>query len=143
LLEQKLRLKSDFEEELEELYRKFDIKHKENEVELQKVRKDLDRQRSIVHVNMKLAEAFRAKSMDFKLSGAQSTQKGIFLVILTLVMVEISMPFVVLFLTVQVSAEVYMLLANISKLLIRLIYLLRLLNMTVLCFFHWLSTFII
>jgi len=115
-------LKSDFEAELEELYRKFDIKHKENEVELQKVRKDLDRQHSIVHVNMKLAEAFKAKSMDFKLSGAPSMQKGIFLFILTLVMVEISMPFIVLLLTVQVSAEVYLLLTNISKLLIRLIF---------------------
>lgn len=73
--ERKLQLKSDFEAELEELYRKFDIKHKENEVELQKVRKDLDRQHSIVHVNMKLAEAFKAKSMDFKLSGAPSMQK--------------------------------------------------------------------
>ncbi|KAK7341863.1 hypothetical protein VNO80_24804 [Phaseolus coccineus] len=74
--ERKLQLKSDFEAELEELYRKFDIKHKENEVELQKVRKELDRQHGIVHVNMKLAEAFKAKSMDFKLSGAPSMHKG-------------------------------------------------------------------
>ncbi|XP_027911890.1 helicase protein MOM1-like isoform X2 [Vigna unguiculata] len=73
--ERKLKLKQDFEKDLEELYRKFDIKHKENEVEVQKIRKDLDRQHSIVNVNMKLAEACRVKSMNFLLSGSPSMHK--------------------------------------------------------------------
>ncbi|BAT90548.1 uncharacterized protein HKW66_Vig0142010 [Vigna angularis] len=73
--ERKLKLRQDFEKELRELYRKFDIKHKGNEVEVQKVRKDLDKQHNIVNINMKLAEACRVKSMDFTLSGAPSMHK--------------------------------------------------------------------
>lgn len=108
LLEQKLQLKCDFEKELEELYRKYDIKRKEIEVEFQNIRKNLDTQHNIVLVNKILAEAFRAKSMDLKVSGASRMQQGIFLqIILTLVMLEISLPFIILLLTVQVSAEVY------------------------------------
>lgn len=112
-----MKLRQDFEKELEELYKKFDIKHKENEAEVQKVRKDLDKQHSIVNVNMKLAEACRVKSMDFTLPGAPNMHKGIFLVILTLVIVEISMPFIVLLLVYLLL--VYLLLPNIFKLLLR------------------------
>ena len=79
LLEQKLQLKYDFEKELEELYRKYDIKRKEVEVEFQNIRKNLDTQHNIVLVNKILAEAFRAKSMDLKVSGASRMQQGIFL----------------------------------------------------------------
>lgn len=130
LLEQKLQLKYDFEKELEELYRKYDIKRKEVEVEFQNIRKNLDTRNKIVFVNKILAEAFRAKSMDLKVSGASRMQQGIFLqIILTLVMLEISLPFIILLLTVQVSAEVYLLLENITKLLIPLRYMRRLLNM--------------
>lgn len=125
-----MQLKCDFEKELEELYRKYDIKRKEVEVEFQNIRKNLDTQHNIVLVNKILAEAFRAKSMDLKVSGASRMQQGIFLqIILTLVMLEISLPFIILLLTVQVSAEVYLLLENITKLLIPLRYMRRLLNM--------------
>uniref|UniRef100_A0A151UFW6 MOM1 alpha-helical domain-containing protein n=2 Tax=Cajanus cajan TaxID=3821 RepID=A0A151UFW6_CAJCA len=71
----KSQLKCDFEKELEELCRKYDNKRKEIEVELQKVRKNLDAQFNIVLVNKILAEAFRAKSMDLKVSGASGIQQ--------------------------------------------------------------------
>ncbi|KAL5130358.1 Helicase protein MOM1 [Glycine soja] len=71
----KLQLKYDFEKELEELYRKYDIKRKEVEVEFQNIRKNLDTQHNIVLVNKILAEAFRAKSMDLKVSGASRMQQ--------------------------------------------------------------------
>eukprot|EP00256_Glycine_max_P041332 XP_006591133.1 uncharacterized protein LOC100813071 isoform X3 [Glycine max] len=71
----KLQLKCDFEKELEELYRKYDIKRKEIEVEFQNIRKNLDTRNKIVFVNKILAEAFRAKSMDLKVSGASRMQQ--------------------------------------------------------------------
>ncbi|KAL2328587.1 hypothetical protein Fmac_022014 [Flemingia macrophylla] len=74
-LEQKVQLKNDFEKELEELCRKYDNKRKEIELELQKVRKNLDAQFNIVLVNKILAEAFRAKSMDLKVSAASGFQQ--------------------------------------------------------------------
>lgn len=96
-LEQKLQLKSDFEKELEELCRKFEIRRKEAEAELQKILKDLDTQFNIVLKNRILAEAFRAKSLDLRASGVPGMQQGIFLlIILILVMMEFSMPFIIL-----------------------------------------------
>ncbi|RDX93301.1 Helicase protein MOM1, partial [Mucuna pruriens] len=71
----KLQLKYDFEKELEELCRKFDIKRKEIDAEFQKIRKNLDTQFDLVLVNKLLAEAFRAKSMDLKVSGASGMQQ--------------------------------------------------------------------
>ncbi|CAJ1979280.1 unnamed protein product [Sphenostylis stenocarpa] len=67
-------LKVDLAKDLEKVTRKYDIIRKENEAELQKVTTDLDKQNSIVHVNMKLAEAW-AKFMDDDLTGTLRLQK--------------------------------------------------------------------
>ncbi|TKY67201.1 Helicase protein MOM1 [Spatholobus suberectus] len=71
----KFQLKCDYEKECEELCRKFEIKHKEIVVEYQKIRKNLDTQFNIVLANKILAEAFRAKSMDLRVSGASGMKQ--------------------------------------------------------------------
>lgn len=78
LLEQKLRLKSDFEKELEELRRKYDVKLQELEVEFQQKKKTLDTNLHTVCVNKILADAFRSKCLDLKVSGASVMQHGMF-----------------------------------------------------------------
>ncbi|KAJ1409234.1 SNF2-like, N-terminal domain superfamily [Sesbania bispinosa] len=65
----KLRLKSDFDKEFEELRRKYDIKFQEIEVEFQQSKKTLDTSLKIVRVNKILADAFRSKCLDLKVSG--------------------------------------------------------------------------
>lgn len=76
LLEQKLRLTSDFEKELEELRRKYDIKFQEIEVEFQQTKKALDKSFNTVRANKILADAFRSKCLDLKVSGASGLQQG-------------------------------------------------------------------
>lgn len=77
--EQKLQMKSDFEKELEELRRKYEIKFQETEVEFQQTMKNLDTHRNIVLLNKILAETFRSKSMNLRVSGAPGMQQGILL----------------------------------------------------------------
>lgn len=76
LLEQKLRLKSDFEKELEELRRKYDVKFQEIEVEFQLTKKTLDANLNTVYMNKFLADAFRSKCLDIKASGTSVMQQG-------------------------------------------------------------------
>ncbi|KAK7262287.1 hypothetical protein RJT34_29853 [Clitoria ternatea] len=71
----KLQLKCEFDKEFEELRRKFETKLKEIEVEYQQKKKNLDTQLNIVLVNKILAEAFRAKSMDHRVSGTPGMQQ--------------------------------------------------------------------
>jgi len=78
LLEQKLRLKSDFEKELAELRRKYDVKFQEIEVEFQQTKKTLDTNLNTVYVNKILANAFKSKCLDLKVSGALGVQHGMF-----------------------------------------------------------------
>lgn len=76
LLEQKLRLKSDFEKEYEELRRKYDNKFHEIEAEFQQTKKNLDKSLHTVLVNKILADAFRSKCMDLKGYGALGMHQG-------------------------------------------------------------------
>lgn len=78
-LEQKLQLKSDYEKELEELRRKFEVKFHDAEVEFQQQRIHLDTCFKTVLLNKALAEAFRYKCMDHKVTGASGMQQGILL----------------------------------------------------------------
>ncbi|XP_057455298.1 helicase protein MOM1-like isoform X2 [Lotus japonicus] len=71
----KLRLTSDFEKELEELRRKYDIKFQEIEVEFQQTKKALDKSFNTVRANKILADAFRSKCLDLKVSGASGLQQ--------------------------------------------------------------------
>ncbi|RHN75974.1 putative DNA helicase [Medicago truncatula] len=70
----KLRLKSDFEKELAELRRKYDVKFQEIEVEFQQTKKTLDTNLNTVYVNKILANAFKSKCLDLKVSGASGVQ---------------------------------------------------------------------
>jgi hypothetical protein len=76
LLEQKLRLKSDYEKELAELRRKYDVKFQEMEIEFQQTKKTLDTNLNTVCVNKLLADAFRSKCLDLKVPGASGMQHG-------------------------------------------------------------------
>ncbi|XP_061376668.1 uncharacterized protein LOC133318648 [Gastrolobium bilobum] len=68
--EMKLQLKSDFEKELDELRRKYDIKSQEIEVEFLQTKTTLDTNLNIVLVNQFLADAYRSKCLDRKASSA-------------------------------------------------------------------------
>ncbi|CAJ2660729.1 unnamed protein product [Trifolium pratense] len=70
----KLRLKSDFEKELAELRKKYDVKFQEMEVEFQRTKKILDTNLNTVCVNKLLADAFRSKCLDLKAPGASGMQ---------------------------------------------------------------------
>ena len=69
-------LKSDFEKELVELRRKYDIKFQEIEIEFQQTKKNLDASLRTVVANKNLADAFKTKCMDRKLYGAYGMQQG-------------------------------------------------------------------
>ncbi|KAI4322283.1 hypothetical protein L6164_021994 [Bauhinia variegata] len=71
----KLRLKSDFEKEMEELRRKYDNKFHDLEVQFQQRKKSLETNLNIVVMNKILAEAFRSKCMDLKVSDASGMQQ--------------------------------------------------------------------
>lgn len=68
LLEQKSQLKTDFEKELEELRRKYDIKFQGIEVEFKQRKMALETNRNVVHMNKFLADAFRSKCSTLKSS---------------------------------------------------------------------------
>ncbi|KAL5082395.1 hypothetical protein RYX36_010816 [Vicia faba] len=69
----KLRLKSEFEKELAELRRKYDVKFQEAEVEFQQTKKTLETNLKTVCVSRILAHAFRSKCLDLK-AGASGVQ---------------------------------------------------------------------
>jgi hypothetical protein len=79
-LEQKLRLKSDCEKEIEEvvaqLRRKYDTKIQERESEFLLKKKELDANHNKVLMNKILAEAFRSKCMDLRVPGSSGMQQG-------------------------------------------------------------------
>ncbi|KAG5119796.1 hypothetical protein JHK82_034216 [Glycine max] len=64
----KLLLKTDFEKELEELRRKYDIKFQGIEVEFKQRKMALETNRNVVHMNKFLADAFRSKCSTLKSS---------------------------------------------------------------------------
>ncbi|RDX66559.1 Helicase protein MOM1, partial [Mucuna pruriens] len=66
----KLRLKTDFEKELEELRRKYDIKFQQTEVEFKQTKATLDTSFNIVRMNKFLADAFRSKCSILKASSS-------------------------------------------------------------------------
>ncbi|XP_058780148.1 helicase protein MOM1-like isoform X2 [Vicia villosa] len=69
----KLQLKSEFEKELAELRRKYDLKFQEAEVEFQQTKKTLETNLKTVCVSRILAHAFRSKCLDLK-AGASGMQ---------------------------------------------------------------------
>ncbi|KAI4334375.1 hypothetical protein L6164_019075 [Bauhinia variegata] len=71
----KLQFKSEFEKEMEELNRKYEIKFHELEEEFRQRKKSLDANLNIVVMNKILAEAFRSKCMDLKVSNASGIQQ--------------------------------------------------------------------
>jgi hypothetical protein len=79
-LEQKLRLKSDCEKEIEEVVaqirRKYDTKIQERESEFLLKKKELDANHNKVLMNKILAEAFRSKCMDLRVPGSSGMQQG-------------------------------------------------------------------
>ncbi len=79
-MEQKLRLKSDCEKEIEEvvaqLRRKYDTKIQERESEFLLKKKELDANHNKVLMNKILAEAFRSKCMDLRVPGSSGMQQG-------------------------------------------------------------------
>ena len=77
LLEQKLQLKCNFEKEVEELHRKYDIQMKEIEVEFQKTKKNYDTQSRTVYIHKILADAFKKANFDPMFSGASGMLQGI------------------------------------------------------------------
>ncbi|KHN11227.1 Helicase protein MOM1 [Glycine soja] len=66
--DKKLLLKTDFEKELEELRRKYDIKFQGIEVEFKQRKMALETNRNVVHMNKFLADAFRSKCSTLKSS---------------------------------------------------------------------------
>ena len=77
LLEQKLQLKCNFEKEVEELNRKYDIQMKEIEVEFQKTKKNYDTQSRTVYIHKILADTFKKANFDPMFSGASGMLQGI------------------------------------------------------------------
>lgn len=79
-MEQKLRLKSDCEKEIEEVVaqirRKYDTKIQERESEFLLKKKELDANHNKVLMNKILAEAFRSKCMDLRVPGSSGMQQG-------------------------------------------------------------------
>jgi len=73
-----LRLKSDYEKELAELRRKYDVKLQESEVEFQQTKKTLETNMNTVRVSKILANVFKSKYLDLKVSGASGMQHGMF-----------------------------------------------------------------
>lgn len=76
MLEQKLQLKCNFEKEIEELRRKYDIQMKEINDEFQKTSKNYDTQYKTVYVHKILADAMKANS-DPRFSGEYGMPQGI------------------------------------------------------------------
>ena len=76
--EQKLRLKSECDKEMEEVVaqirRKYEAKQQDAEFDFLMRRKDLDTNHNKVLMNKILAEAFRSKCLDIKTSGAPGMQ---------------------------------------------------------------------
>ncbi|KAG4384645.1 hypothetical protein AAZX31_13G306000 [Glycine max] len=64
--DRKSQLKTDFEKELEELRRKYDVKFQGIEVEFKQRKTTLDTNRNVVHMNKFLAAAFRSKCSTLK-----------------------------------------------------------------------------
>lgn len=77
MLEQKLQLKCNFEKEVEELHRKYDIQMKEIEVEFQKTKKNYDTQSRTVYIHKILADTFKKANFDPMFSGASGMLQGI------------------------------------------------------------------
>lgn len=74
-MKQKLQLKSEFEKELAELRRKYDVKFQEAEVEFLQTKKTLETNLKTVCVSRILAHAFRSKCLDLK-AGASGMLHG-------------------------------------------------------------------
>ncbi|TKY48544.1 Helicase protein MOM1 [Spatholobus suberectus] len=70
-----LQLKADFEKELAELRRKYDIKFQEIEVEFKQTKMTLDTSLNLVCMNKFLAEAFRFKCSTLKASCTSAMQQ--------------------------------------------------------------------
>ncbi|KAL2332024.1 hypothetical protein Fmac_019605 [Flemingia macrophylla] len=68
----KLRLKTDFEKELEELQRKYDSKFQGIEVEYKQTKTTLDTHLNVVQMNKFLADAFRSKCSTLKTSSSSA-----------------------------------------------------------------------
>jgi hypothetical protein len=76
-LEQKLKLKCNFEKEIEELRRKYDIQRKEIELKFQEEGKNYDTQYKTVYLHKILAETVIRANFDPMFSGASGMLQGI------------------------------------------------------------------
>ena len=73
-----MRLKSDFQKELAELRRKYEVKFQEIEVEFQHTKKTLDTNLNTVYVNKVLVNVFKSNGLDLRVCGASGVQHGMF-----------------------------------------------------------------
>jgi len=71
-----MELKSEFEKELEELRRKYDIKIQGIETEFKQRKTTLDTSLNVVRMNKFLADAFRSKCSNLKPSCTSGTLQG-------------------------------------------------------------------
>jgi len=71
-----MQLKSEFEKELEELRRKYDIKIQGIETEFKQRKTTLDTGLNVVRMNRFLADAFRSKCSNLKPSCTSGTLQG-------------------------------------------------------------------
>lgn len=76
-----MRLKTDFEKELEELRRKYDVKFQEIETEFKQTKMTLDTSLNAVRMNQFLADAFRSKCSTLKASCTPGMLQGMFVLL--------------------------------------------------------------